>query len=118
PTREAEPGSPVIRGAAVELFIDGDKVEARGGDDVLTASIRAGKVPAGCLCLAGDCPNCLAVVDGVAYVRMCRTPARAGMDVRPFPVSEHPPMPDVDAPPHSYRNVPPDGVAVGLGHTA
>ena len=99
----------------MELFIDGDKVEARDGDDVLTASIRAGKVPAGCLCLAGDCPNCLAVVDGVAYVRMCRTPARAGMDVRPFPVSEHPPMPDDDAPPTAYRNVHADVVVVGAG---
>ena len=36
----------------------------------------------GCLCLAGDCPNCLVTVDGVAYTRSCQVPARDGLVVR------------------------------------
>jgi len=36
----------------------------------------------GCLCLAGDCPNCLVTVDGVAYTRSCQMPARDGLVVR------------------------------------
>ncbi|MEZ4659039.1 MAG: 2Fe-2S iron-sulfur cluster-binding protein [Caldilineaceae bacterium] len=36
----------------------------------------------GCLCLAGDCPHCLATVDGVSYVRTCQTAARPGMVVQ------------------------------------
>ena len=36
----------------------------------------------GCLCLGGDCPNCLVTVDGVAYTRSCQVPARDGMVVR------------------------------------
>ncbi len=39
----------------------------------------------GTLCLAGDCGNCLATVDGVAYVRTCQTPARPGLAVVSHP---------------------------------
>ena len=41
----------------------------------------AGEAPGrgGTLCLAGDCGNCLAEVDGVAYVRTCQTAARPGL---------------------------------------
>ncbi|HLU52628.1 MAG TPA: glycine cleavage T C-terminal barrel domain-containing protein [Acidimicrobiia bacterium] len=100
----------------MELIVDGEAVGARDGDDLLTALVRAGKAPAGCLCFAGDCPNCLAVVDGVAYVRMCRTPVRPGLDIRPFPVSEPPPLPDAGrTEPVPYRNQHVDVVVVGAG---
>ena len=33
----------------------------------------------GTLCLAGDCGNCLAEVDGVAYVRTCQVAGRPGL---------------------------------------
>jgi glycine cleavage system aminomethyltransferase T len=100
----------------VELIVDGETIEARDGEDVLTALVRTGKAPAGCLCFGGDCPNCLAVVDGIAYVRMCRTPVRPGLDVRPFGVSELPPLPDA-SPTEAVlcRNEHVDVVVVGAG---
>ena len=43
------------------------------------AILRAGEVPGrgGTLCLAGDCGNCLATVDGIAYVRTCQVAGAA-----------------------------------------
>ena len=65
------------------LIVDGHPIEYNAGDSVLIAMLRAGRHPTGggCLCLAGDCPHCLATVDGVAYVHTCQTPARPGMVV-------------------------------------
>ena len=44
------------------------------------AVVRAGQHPAqgGTLCLAGDCGNCVAEIEGIAYVRTCLTPAATG----------------------------------------
>ncbi|MFP3913386.1 MAG: glycine cleavage T C-terminal barrel domain-containing protein [Actinomycetota bacterium] len=78
----------------MDLIVDSQVIDAREGDDVLTALARAGRWPGGCLCLQGDCPHCLATIDGVAYRRMCRTGVRPGMVVAPFPVSEPPELPD------------------------
>lgn len=82
------------------LVIDGRLVEPADGDDVLTAALRAGITPAGTLCGAGDCPHCLADVDGIAYTRMCRTPARPGTVVRLQPTHPAPP-PELPAGPAS-----------------
>ncbi|MEZ5316713.1 MAG: glycine cleavage T C-terminal barrel domain-containing protein [Vicinamibacterales bacterium] len=59
------------------MILDGQPLEFRPGDTVLVAMLRAGRHPTGggCLCLAGDCPHCLAIVDGVAYVRTCQVQA-------------------------------------------
>lgn len=78
----------------MRLVLNDAPIECPDGDDLLTAAIRNGVVPGGTLCGTGDCPNCLAVVDGVAYTRMCRTPARPGMVVTTQPVKEYPPLPD------------------------
>ena len=61
------------------------------------AILRAGEQPAhgGTLCLAGDCGNCLAEVDGVAYRRSCQVAARPGLCVGRHPVVEMPPLPRV-----------------------
>ena len=66
------------------------------GDSVAIAILRAGEVPGrgGTLCLAGDCGNCLAEVDGIAYVRTCQTAGAAG-DWR---VVRHPAGGDAAAP--------------------
>lgn len=78
----------------VRLTVDGLVLEAHPDDDLLTTMAKGGTVPAGCLCWGGDCPNCLAVVDGVAYVRLCQTKPVEGMDVSPSPVLEPPPLPE------------------------
>ncbi len=66
------------------LQVDGQSIEARPGDSVLAALLRAGLHPTGggCLCLGGDCPNCLVTANGVAYTRSCQVKAVAGMVVR------------------------------------
>ena len=65
------------------LRVDGKRVEARAGESLLVAMLRASLHPTGggCLCLGGDCPNCLVTVDGVAYTRSCQVKADAGMTV-------------------------------------
>ena len=62
------------------IVVDGRPVAFEPGDSVAIAILRAGEVPGrgGTLCLAGDCGNCLAEVDGIAYVRTCQTAARPG----------------------------------------
>ncbi len=66
------------------LLVNGQRVEAQAGDNLLVAMLRTGLHPTGggCLCLGGDCPNCLVTVDGVAYTRSCQVPARDGMVLR------------------------------------
>ena len=65
------------------LLVDGQRIEVQGGDSLLVAMLRVGLHPTGegCLCLGGDCPNCLVTVDGVAYTRSCQVKAEAGMTV-------------------------------------
>jgi sarcosine oxidase subunit alpha len=79
------------------FVVDGRPIQFEPGDSVAVAVLRAGEVPAsgGTLCLAGDCGNCLAEVDGVAYVRTCQTPARAGLTVARHPANGLPPLPVV-----------------------
>ncbi len=80
------------------IVVDGRPTEFHDGDSVAVAIVRAGQVPGhgGCLCLAGDCGNCLAEVDGVAYVRTCQVEARPGTVVRRHPPNANPALPVVD----------------------
>ena len=80
------------------IVVDGRPVSFEPGDSVAIAIVRAGEAPArgGTLCLAGDCGNCLGVVDGIAYVRTCQVPARPGTRVERHPADENPPLPVVD----------------------
>ncbi|MBT8250410.1 MAG: (2Fe-2S)-binding protein, partial [Acidimicrobiia bacterium] len=84
-------------GSDVTTFMYEDRaVEYSGSDSVLVALLRAGERPSagGTLCLSGDCPFCLCIVDGIAYVRACQTPANTGLDVWPHPADGDPPLPD------------------------
>ena len=83
-------------GGPVRFAVDGRSIEARAGDSLAVAMLRAGEEPGrgGTLCLAGDCGNCLAVVDGVAFVRTCQTVARPGAVVARHPADANPPLPD------------------------
>jgi glycine cleavage system aminomethyltransferase T len=82
------------------LVVDGRPIAFEPDDSVAVAIVRAGEAPArgGTLCLAGDCGNCLGVVDGVAYVRTCQIPASAGAIVERHPAGGLPPLP-TDEPP-------------------
>ncbi len=80
------------------VVVDGRPIEFEAGDSIAVAIVRTGEVPGrgGTLCLAGDCGNCLATVDGVAYVRTCQVAARPGTVVARDPARAKPPLPDVD----------------------
>jgi glycine cleavage system aminomethyltransferase T len=80
------------------IVVDGRPVEFEAGDSIAIAVVRAGEVPGrgGALCLAGDCGNCLATVDGVAYVRTCQVAARPGTVIERHPAVGKPPLPTVD----------------------
>jgi sarcosine oxidase subunit alpha len=77
------------------IVVDGRPIAFAGGDSVAVAILRAGELPGrgGTLCLAGDCGNCLVEVDGIAYVRACQVPARAGTVVVRHPAVAKPPLP-------------------------
>ena len=104
------------------LLVDGQRVEAQAGDSLLVAMVRARLHPTGggCLCLGGDCPNCLATVDGVAYTRTCQVRAESGMVVRrdhlgdgePPLLPDEPATADKAAP---VRHVHCDTVVIGQG---
>ncbi|HXI80015.1 MAG TPA: 2Fe-2S iron-sulfur cluster-binding protein, partial [Verrucomicrobiae bacterium] len=85
-------------GAGGRVVVDGRPIEFRAGDSLAIAIVRGGEVPGrgGTLCLAGDCGNCLAEVDGVAYVRTCQTPARPGTVVARHPAEGKPALPTLD----------------------
>jgi glycine cleavage system aminomethyltransferase T len=87
-------------GVAGRIVVDGRPLGFGSGDSIAVAILRAGEVPAvgGTLCLAGDCGNCLATVDGVAFVRSCQTAALPGRVVVRHPESGLPPLPEVGMP--------------------
>ena len=88
------PGT-AVRG---RIVVDGRPIDYEDGDSLAVAILRTGEVPGhgGCLCLAGDCGNCLAEVDGVAYVRTCQAAARPGTVVARHPATGKPVLPVVD----------------------
>ncbi|MFM7247256.1 MAG: 2Fe-2S iron-sulfur cluster-binding protein [Actinomycetota bacterium] len=96
----------------------GRPVPWRPGDSIAVAALRAGAEPSlgGCLCLAGDCGNCLIAVDGVGFRRACLEPARDAIRVEPQPADAAPPIPPPAPAParhaeHRFRDV----VVVGAG---
>ena len=95
---DVAPAEPEV--ASGRIVVDGRPIAYRPGDSVAVAVLRAGDVPGtgGTLCLAGDCGNCLAQVDGIAYVRTCQVAARPGLAVARHPPVEPPPLPVVQGP--------------------
>ena len=86
---------------------------------VLTHLLRRGEFPTGggCLCAAGDCPHCLATIDGVAYTRTCQTPFREGMRIEAHPRgAQLPPLESRgDRAPVSARTIYCNVVVIGQG---
>ncbi len=72
----------------------GRQIPIEPGDTLLSSLVRAGVHPrgGGPLCFGGDCPSCLATVDGVSYVRTCQVGAGEGMRVEPHPAEGQPPL--------------------------
>ncbi len=96
--RSASAGAGAANLVAVgRIVVDGAPMAFEAGDSVAIAMLRAGEQPAtgGTLCLAGDCPNCLATVDGIAYVRTCQAVCRPGLRVERHPRDGMPPLPVV-----------------------
>ncbi|HLO34681.1 MAG TPA: 2Fe-2S iron-sulfur cluster-binding protein, partial [Candidatus Deferrimicrobium sp.] len=110
------------------IVLDGHPIEFAARDTLAMAIVRAGEWPTagGALCLAGDCGNCLAQVDGVAYVRTCQVEARFGTVVTRHPRVGKPALPVVDlrdvterppAPVISVRRAAVDVVVAGTGRS-
>ena len=72
----------------MRFVIDDSPIDYVPGDTVAEALVRAGQHPqhGGTLCLAGDCGNCSAVVDGIGFTRTCQTAVRPGLEVRRHPL--------------------------------
>src|SRR5262245_31884066 len=104
---------------SMRLIVDGRPIEYAAGDSALVAMLRAGLYPTGggCLCLAGDCPHCIATVDGVSYVRTCQVTARPGMVIARHPTEGFPPLPPNDRQGLEIiaRNLHCDVVVIGQG---
>src|SRR3954469_6146984 len=110
----------------MRIAVDGQPIEYSAGDSVAVAIVRAGQHPqhGGTLCLAGDCGNCCAEIDGIAFTRTCLTPALPGMRVIRHPAVGGPPLrmnPPVDpvmSPAHGtidLRREHADLVVIGAG---
>jgi len=102
-----------------QLIFNGQPIEIADGDTVLTSLIRAGIHPTGggCLCFGGDCPHCVATVDGISYVRTCQVKAEAGSAVVPHPQDGEPPLnfTPVPAPPTNVEHRRAEVVVIGGG---
>ncbi len=95
---------------AGRIVLDGRRIGFQAGDSVAIAALRAGEHPGhgGTICLAGDCGNCVAEVDGIAWTRTCQVPARPGLVIRRHPAAGAPPLraagwTDVTDPPTARR---------------
>ena len=84
-----------ISASRCTFIVDGEPIAFAPGDNILVALLRADRHPTGggCLCLAGDCPHCLATVDGVSYVRTCQVTARPGLIIERHHIDDYPPLP-------------------------
>ncbi|MDA1045282.1 MAG: (2Fe-2S)-binding protein, partial [Verrucomicrobia bacterium] len=68
---------------------------------------------------SGDCPHCLATVDGVSYIRTCQVKARSGQDIALHHLNDYPPITEVSnlSPDVHAFNKHADVVVIGQGVT-
>ena len=107
---------------AARLVVDGKPIEYSDGDNLLVTMLKADTPPTqgGCLCMGGDCPHCLATVDGVSYIRTCQVHPYPGMiverDHHQQYGGKYPPLHldvPVQAEPVTVRNLHCDVVVIG-----
>lgn len=82
---------PGERGPRCAIHVDGLEIVAHEGETVAAAVLAAGAgpfrrtdrdgAPRAYFCGMGVCHDCLVVVDGLASVRACMEPVRAGMRI-------------------------------------
>ncbi len=82
----------IVRGAAVDIDVDGEKLRAYEGETVAAALLATGRhafrhtarrgEPRGVYCGMGVCFDCVMQINGIANVRTCQTRVSAGMSVR------------------------------------
>ncbi len=83
---------PLEKRAVVKIEVDGRPIEAFEGEPIAAALMAAGisvfrytrkkGEPRGVFCAIGQCTDCMMTVDGVANVRTCITPVKAGMKIK------------------------------------
>jgi glycine cleavage system T protein len=80
------------------ISVDGQQLAFVEGDSVAIAIVRNGQHPlhGGTLCLAGDCGNCVAEVDGTAFVRTCQVQAHDMTMVKRHPAVGGPNIAQLD----------------------
>ncbi len=106
----------------MKIIVDGTPIEAVAGQSVLAALLNANAHPTGggCLCCGGDCPHCLATVNGISYVRTCQVTVQPGQVIdRHHYGQKEPPLPEtslvnVDIP---TRHVFTDTIVIGGGES-
>ena len=113
------PPAPALTGVG-RVVVDGRPVPYLAGDSVAVAVVRSGEHPGrgGTLCLAGDCGNCVAEVDGIAWIRTCQVTCVPGLAVERHPANGGPPIhpvaqPDITRPP-AGREIPVRRLTVDL----
>ena len=104
----------------MRIIVDGKPIPATATDTLLSAMLKAGRHPTGggTLCCGGDCPHCLATVDGISYIRTCQIAAKPGMVVeRQHYGGTYPPLPVDDRLRQEVhpRNLFCDVVVIGMG---
>ncbi len=103
----------------MRIIVDGQPIKFEEGDSLLVAMLRSDIQPTGggCLCLGGDCPHCIATVNGISYVRTCQVAAKPGMIVERHPENGEPPLPvnEQRGPDVRVRNLHCDVVVIGQG---
>ncbi len=72
---------------AQRFVFEGQPTSFTDGDTIAIAAVRNSEHPGngGTLCLSGDCGNCVAEVNGIAFVRTCQVVAQPGMLVARHP---------------------------------
>lgn len=81
----------VTRGSQVEIFVDGEPIQAFEGESVAAALLASGRrtlrttarlhEPRGMYCGIGLCFDCVMMIDGKPNVRTCQAAVRAGMRI-------------------------------------
>jgi len=76
----------IKRGNAVQIYFDGQPLEAYQGETIASALMSAGYLvlrtiesePLGVYCNIGVCHSCVMTVNGKQSVRICKTPVSEG----------------------------------------